>query len=231
MITLRPHLDRGHSRYDWLDSRFSFSFADYYDPAHMGFSTLRVINEDHIRPGGSFDMHPHRDMEILTYIISGQLLHKDSLGHRETIRSGELQRITAGRGIFHSESNPSTDEEVHLLQIWIFPREHGLDPSYETMHFPAVPPEGLQLLASADGRDGSATMQQDADLFHASVKAGETLSYSVQPGRQIWLQLICGSLKVNGVALEAGDGAAIRDEEGLLFHAGEDVRFLIFDLA
>ncbi|PLX91573.1 MAG: quercetin 2,3-dioxygenase [Desulfuromonas sp.] len=229
MITLRPHLDRGHSQYDWLDSRFSFSFADYYDPDQMGFSTLRVINEDHIRPGGSFDMHPHRDMEILTYIIKGELLHQDSLGHRETIRSGELQRITAGRGIFHSESNPS-DEEVHLLQIWIFPREHGLDPSYETMHFPAVPPKGLQLLASADGRDGSATMQQDAALFHATVNAGETLSYSVTSGRRVWLQLIRGSLKVNGTALGAGDGAAISDEETLLFAASEDARFLLFNL-
>lgn len=231
MLTLRKSGERGHFRADWLDSRHTFSFDTYHDPAHMGFRALRVINEDRVAPGAGFPLHPHRDMEIVTFILAGALEHRDDLGHREVIRAGEVQRITAGTGIRHSESNPSAEEEVHLLQIWLFPAEKGLPPSYETRRFTTAASNGLRLIGSGDGREGSAVIHQDVSLYAGALAAGSRLEQPLAPGRHAWLQVTGGELALNGTPMTAGDGAAVSEESELNLAAFSETAFLLFDLA
>jgi quercetin 2,3-dioxygenase len=231
MITLRPSGKRGFADHGWLRARHSFSFADYYDPAEMGWGVLRVINEDRVAPGTGFGTHGHRDMEIVTYILSGALEHKDSLGSGGVIRRGEVQRMTAGSGIRHSEFNPLADEETHLLQIWIEPARHGTPASYEQQALPIEEMRGRwRLVASPDGADGSTTIGQDARLYASVLAAGESLTYTLVPGRLGYVQVVYGRLSLNGQALEAGDGAKIADESELQFLADEEAEFLLFDL-
>jgi len=229
MITLRKSADRGRVQESWLESRHTFSFDTYHNPEWMNFGNLRVINEDWVAPEKGFPLHPHRDMEIVTFILEGSLEHRDSMGNQEIIRAGEIQRITAGSGIRHSEANPSATEEVHLLQIWVFPEEKGLEPSYEVRRFTAAPGV-LKLIVSRDGRDGSALIHQDVSLFSGNLDAGRRLDYSLTPGRHAWLQVIEGKLALNGNALSSGDGAAVSEETSLVFETEEDSRFLLFDL-
>ena len=231
MILLRPSAERGYADHGWLRARHSFSFADYHDPAEMGWGALRVINEDRVAPGTGFGRHGHRDMEIVTYILSGTLEHKDSLGHGGLIRRGEVQRMSAGKGILHSESNPSNDEETHLLQIWIEPAQRGTPASYEQQALPLDEMRGRwRLVASPDGADGSTTIGQDACLWASLLAPGESIEYRLQPGRLGYVQLIYGQLEINGKTLVAGDGAKIADETELQFLASEEAEFLLFDL-
>jgi len=232
MISIRRSEERGRADHGWLDSRHSFSFADYHDPDHMGFGALRVINEDRVAPGAGFGTHPHRDMEILTYVLDGALAHKDSLGSGSVIRPGDVQRMSAGRGIRHSEYNASETEPVHFLQIWILPEARGLEPSYEEKHFAADERRGrLRLLASRDGRDGSLTVHQDVALYGGLLDLGDEVTHRLEPGRRAWLQVARGALALNGHSLEQGDGAAIRDGERLVLHATRPAELLLFDLA
>jgi redox-sensitive bicupin YhaK (pirin superfamily) len=231
MITLRRSEERGHFQADWLDSYHTFSFDTYYDPKHMGFRNLRVINEDRVRAGEGSPLHLHRDMEILTFILAGELEHRDDLGSGAIIRAGEVQRITAGTGIRHSEFNPSETEEVHLLQIWILPETKGLPPSYENRTFSGGEKRNrLQLLASPDGSDGSALIHQDVRVFSATLEVGKSLEYSLGKGRHGWLQVTGGRLLLNRKTMRAGDGAAASEELLLGIEAGEDSQFLLFDL-
>lgn len=229
MLELRPAAARGHADHGWLVARHSFSFADYYDPAEMGWGALRVINEDRIRPGAGFGTHGHRDMEIVTYLLSGSLEHRDSLGHGGIIRPGEVQRMTAGTGIRHSESNPSPSEETHLLQIWIEPATRGTAPGYEQKALPATG-QGLTLVASPDGAAGSLTIGQDARLHVLRLAPGDTQDFPLAPGRLAYLHLVRGALSANGLALAEGDGAKIKDESRLQFAATAACECLIFDL-
>jgi len=232
MIRVRRSEERGRARRDWLESRHTFSFGDYYDREHMGFRALRVINEDRIRGGGGFPSHPHRDMEILTYVLRGGLAHRDSTGTVETIRPGEVQRMSAGTGISHSEFNASETEEVELLQIWIEPERPGLPPSYEQRAFPAEGRRGrLQLMASGDGRAGSVTVHQDVSLYAAELVPGERVTHSLAPGRHAWIQVARGAVTAAGVSLRAGDGAAVSAEALLEIGAEEPSELLLFDLA
>lgn len=230
MIQLRKANDRGHANHGWLDSWHTFSFADYYDPRHMGFSVLRVINEDFVEPGQGFPTHPHRDMEIITWILEGALEHKDSLGTGSVIRPGEAQRMSAGTGIRHSEFNHSQDETVHLLQIWILPDRQGVAPSYEQK---TIAPPGLanrlRLVASPDGADGSVTVQQDARLYVARLKHTE-VAHVLAPGRRAWVHVARGALTLNGQRLVAGDGAGIENESRLVLAANDAAEVLLFDL-
>src|SRR5260370_32730520 len=230
MIHIRPGNERGQSRLDWLDSRHSFSFGDYYDPANMGFRSLRVINDDWVGAGGGFGMHPHRDMEIITYVLDGSLEHRDSLGTGSVIQLGEVQRMTAGTGIRHSEFNPSEKTPVHLLQIWLLPEKKGLTPAYEQKSFSANG-HGLELVAARDGRDGAVTIHQDVDLFACRLKEGERIQHRVQPGRHGWVQITRGEVSLNGQRLTAGDGAALSDEPAVEVTAAKPAEFLLFDLA
>ncbi|MGE3624188.1 MAG: pirin family protein [Bdellovibrionales bacterium] len=228
---LRPSDERGTGGADWLDSKFSFSFADYHDPDHMGFHDLRVINEDVIAPGGGFPMHGHRDMEIITYVMKGALAHKDSLGTGATIRPGEIQRMSAGSGIRHSEFNASDTEPVHLLQIWIMPEKRGGPPSYAQQKIDAAAVTGqFGLIASRDGRDGSISLQQDADLWLAKLAKGQNAAFTLRPGRGAWLQVARGTVAVDGQPLSAGDGAHWDDAGTVKVEAGDDSEVLIFDL-
>ena len=235
MITVRPSEARGHTRMGWLDSWHSFSFDQYCDPAHMSFRSLRVINEDWVAPGAGFPMHPHRDMEIITYILEGALEHKDSMGNGSLIRPGEVQRMTAGTGVLHSEFNSSKDQRVHLLQIWILPEQLGLQPGYEQKAFPRQSLEGVwRLIAARDGRDGAVTIHQDADLFASRLRAGETLTHPFRPGRHGWLQVADGALELDGTSLHAGDGAAISGQASITLSVasgGPAAELLLFDLA
>ena len=231
MIHVRPAEQRGYADHGWLRARHSFSFADYYDPAEMGWGVLRVINEDRVAPGTGFGRHGHRDMEIVTYILSGALEHQDSLGNGGVIRRGEVQRMTAGKGILHSEFNPSADEEVHLLQIWIEPAVHGTPASYEQQTLPVDAMRGRwRLVASPDGADGSATIGQDARLLATVLRPGEALAYPLSARRLAYVHVVHGSLDLNGMALSGGDGAKIADETELRFIAGEEAEILLFDL-
>jgi quercetin 2,3-dioxygenase len=231
MITVRKTNDRGHADHGWLDSRHTFSFADYYDPAHMGFSVLRVINEDRVKPGGGFGTHPHRDMEIITYLLEGALEHRDSMGNGTVIRSGEVQLMSAGRGITHSEFNHSSKDMVHLFQIWIFPEKSALTPGYEQKFYPEAEKMGrFRLVASRDGREGSLTIHQDADLYAAILAPGDELIHPVRVSRHAWIQVAEGMVMVNGVRLGAGDGAAISDELLLNLKAEAFSEILLFDL-
>jgi hypothetical protein len=232
MIQLRPDRERGHARHGWLDSRHTFSFAEYHDPRHMGFRALRVINEDRVQPGEGFPTHGHRDMEILTYVLAGALDHRDSLGNGSRIRPGDVQRMSAGTGIQHSEFNASRDALVHFLQIWILPDTVGLVPSYEQRHFPEE--EGrnrLRLVASRDAREGSVALHQDVSLYLGRLDAGAELRHALAPGRHAWLQVARGSLRLGDATLRAGDGAALSGEPALELGADSAAEVLVFDLA
>ncbi|PYQ51150.1 MAG: quercetin 2,3-dioxygenase [Acidobacteria bacterium] len=230
MIQIRKAEERGHFDHGWLDTYHTFSFADYYDPALMGFRALRVINEDRVEPGRGFGTHSHRDMEIVTYVLEGELEHRDSMGTGSVIRPGEVQRMSAGTGVLHSEVNPSRSKAVHLLQIWILPERHGIHPEYEQKTFPAEERNGrLRLVASQDGAEGSLTIHQDTKLFAGTLRNGESIRYDLRPGRYAWLQVARGSVDVNGQKLNAGDGAAIEDEKALTLE-GQDAEVLLFDL-
>jgi redox-sensitive bicupin YhaK (pirin superfamily) len=232
MITIRPANERGRTALDWLDSRHSFSFGDYYDPAHMGFRSLRVVNDDQIAPGAGFGTHPHRDMEIISYVVNGALEHRDSLGSGEVLRPGEVQRMTAGTGVLHSEFNPSPAEPTHLLQIWLLPERRGLTPGYEQKAYPDAERRGRwRLVASRDGRDGSVTIHQDAELYATLLEPGDEATHTLRPGRHAWVQVARGAVTVNGRPLRAGDGAAVSDEAALAVAATEPAEVLLFDLA
>ena len=231
MIRPRPAASRGHANRGWLDTWHSFSFADYYDPAEMGWGPLRVINEDRIAPGRGFGTHGHRDMEIITWVLEGVLEHKDSLGNGAVIRPGELQRMSAGTGIMHSEFNPSPDAATHLLQIWIEPNRVGVTPGYEQKPLPATELRGrLRLVASPDGLEGSVTLHQDARVYVARIEAGERLAQALAPGRLAYVQVARGAITLDGLALEAGDGAKIADESRLTLTATSPAEILLFDL-
>lgn len=234
MITIRPSTARGHANHGWLDTYFSFSFANYYDPKHMGFRDLRVINEDWISPRQGFGSHPHRDMEIITYIIDGELSHRDSTGREASLKRDDVQRMSAGTGVVHSEYNNS-DAPVHLLQIWIMPEADGLEPSYEDRTFTRKEKvDRLLLIASHDGRDGSTRINQDASVYASLLASGKSLELPLESGRHAWVQLISGELDVNGKLLKKGDGAAISQETKLNLQSVSGngaAEFLVFDLA
>ena len=232
MLEIIQSDSRGKADHGWLKARHTFSFADYYDPARVHFGNLRVINEDRVAPGQGFPTHPHRDMEILTYIISGAVEHKDSMGNGTVIRAGEVQRMTAGTGMLHSEFNPSQDEELHLLQIWILPEAKNLEPGYEQSLFAREDKlNTLRLVASRDGRDGSLTIHQDVELYASVLEAGHEVSLDGVGTRRVFVQVVSGSIEVNGDRLGAGDGARIRDSETVRIAAQADAEFLVFNLA
>ncbi|MEE4238490.1 MAG: pirin family protein [Anderseniella sp.] len=232
MMQLRPSEARGHANFGWLDSRHSFSFGNYHDPAHMGFGPLRVINEDRVAPAAGFDTHGHADMEIVSYVLDGALEHKDSLGTGSVIRPGDVQRMSAGTGVKHSEFNASKTDAVHFLQIWIIPEARGIEPSYEQRHFPqAERRNALRLVASGTPRDGALKIHQHADIHASLLDAGQQLTFAPEPGRRQWLQLAAGELVVNGEQLRRGDGLAITDEPSIRIEALDASEFLLFDMA
>ena len=231
MIDVRKSEDRGHFQLDWLDSRHSFAFGEYYDPRHLGFSALRVINEDVIAPGGGFPTHPHKDMEIITYVLEGALEHRDSLGTGEVIRPGEVQRMSAGTGIRHSEFNPSSENPTKLLQIWLMPNQKNVAPSYEQTAFPAADRRGrLRLVASPDGAEGAVTIHQDVKLYAALLAPGDTVTHVLADKRVAWLQVASGDVTLNGIALKPGDGASVKQVGALEIVGGSDAEVLLFDL-
>ena len=232
MITLRKSADRGHADHGWLDTRHTFSFADYHDPAHMGFRQLRVINEDWVQAGQGFGTHGHRDMEIISWVLDGALEHRDSLGNGSVIRPGDVQRMSAGTGVRHSEFNPLATEPMRLMQIWILPERSDLEPSYEQKHFElAERIDRLRLVASRDARDGSVTIHQDVDLYVSNPREGTELRHPLRKRRHAWVQVARGALLLNDVPLDAGDGAAVSDESELRIAATAEGEFLLFDLA
>ena len=231
MISVRRADDRGVAKRGWLDSRHTFSFGDYHDPDHMGFGTLRVINEDEIQPGQGFATHGHQNMEIVTYILDGALEHKDSMGNGAVLRPGEVQRMSAGTGIEHSEFNPSPTDPVHLLQIWILPERKGLEPGYEQKSFPEHERRGkLRLVGARDGRHGAVTIHQDVDLYATILEGGAKLTHPLRPGRKAWVQVARGAVRLNGQTLAQGDGAAVSDEGTLTFTGTPDAEVLLFDM-
>ena len=231
MITLRPAGDRGRAQFGWVDSYHTFSFGDYHDPEQMGFRDLRVINEDWVQPGQGFPTHPHREMEIITYVLEGALEHKDSLGTGSVIRPGEVQVMSAGTGIRHSEFNASKTDPVHLLQIWILPGTQGIQPRYDQRSFPEIERRGkLRLVVSRDGRDGALSIHSDARVYAASLDAVGGVTHRLAPGRGAWLQVARGAVSLNGTKLGAGDGAAVTQEGALTVRASEDSEVLLFDL-
>lgn len=229
MIKVRTSAERGRADFGWLDSHHSFSFGHYHDQNHMGWGPLRVINEDRVTAGAGFDPHPHRDMEIISYVIEGALEHKDSIGNGSVIRPGRLQRMSAGTGIRHSEYNGSKTEPVHFLQIWIIPEKQGIEPGYEEKDI-AAPSNSLQLIGSHTGRDGSITIHQDVDLYAAHLTADSKVDHPLRAGRLAWLQVVRGTLTLGDTELNAGDGAAISDENLLKIHAQTDIEALLFDM-
>jgi redox-sensitive bicupin YhaK (pirin superfamily) len=232
MITPRKSQDRGHFDLGWLNTHHTFSFGEYHDPRNMNFRTLRVINEDVVAPGAGFGMHPHRDMEIITYVLSGALEHKDSMGHGEVLRPGEVQRMSAGTGILHSEFNASKTDPVHLLQIWIMPERKGIEPGYEQKAFAESERRNrLREVVSPNASDGELRIHQDASIHASLLDAGKSVMYELKPGRHAWVQVARGKIDVNGTTLSAGDGAAISDEPSLTIRAETDAEFLLFDLA
>ena len=232
MIAIRKSAARGHANHGWLDSYHTFSFANYYDPNYMSFRSLRVINEDIINPGKGFGTHGHTDMEIITYVLEGALEHKDSLGTGAIIKPGEVQRMSAGTGIQHSEFNPSQTDPVHLLQIWLLPDTNGLPPSYEQRDFPLEERRGkLRLVAARDARKGAVKVHQDVDLYAAVLDKNSRVSHALQSNRHAWVQVARGSVLLNGLPLEKGDGAAVSDESEVVVEATENAEFLLFDLA
>jgi len=232
MIQVRKAAERGHADHGWLDTYHTFSFADYVDPAHMGFRALRVINEDRVQPGQGFGMHGHRDMEIVTYVLEGELEHRDSMGNGSILRPGELQHMTAGTGVRHSEFNPSAVQPVHLYQIWLLPERNGLKPSYADKTFPEEERRGrLRVVASPDGREDSLTIRQDAVIHLATLSAGEAVRHNLRRDRSAWLQVLRGKVEIQERRLDAGDGAAIHDQAGLHVEAVEAAEVMLFDLA
>jgi len=231
MIELRRARDRGHANHGWLDSWHSFSFADYHDPLHMGFGPLRVINEDRVQPGMGFGTHGHRDMEIISYVLDGALEHKDSMGNGSVIRPGNVQRMSAGTGVRHSEYNPSPSEGVHFLQIWIEPARRGVAPGYEEKHFDAASKRGqLRLVASPDGRDGSVTIHQDALVYAALLDGAEAAAHALAPGRRAYVHVARGEVTANGQRLLAGDALKATGEREIRLEAGRDSEIIFFDL-
>jgi redox-sensitive bicupin YhaK (pirin superfamily) len=232
MIAIRRSEERGGGDYGWLNTRHSFSFDQYYDPRFMGFRSLRVINEDWVQPGHGFPMHPHRDMEIITYLLEGALEHKDSMGNGSIIRPGDGQRMSAGTGVRHSEANPSQTDPAHLLQIWVLPERRGIEPGYEQKEFPSGEKRGkLRLIASPDGTAGSVTIHQDAKLYVSLLGPGDQVQHNLAKGRYGWLQVAKGSVDLNGERLQRGDGAAISDQPKAEMKGREDAEILLFDLA
>src|SRR5215472_3145456 len=232
MIQIRKNDTRGHANHGWLDSRFTFSFADYYDPEHVEFRTLRVMNDDHIAGGGGFPTHPHRDMEIVTYVLDGALAHKDSMGNGSTIRPGDVQYMSAGTGVAHSEFNASDKETVHMYQIWMFPDKQGHKPMYDQKHFDATEKQGkLRLVASPDGRNGSVQIRQDNELYATLLGEGESVKHELKKDRHAYVQVARGSVTLNGKKLEQGDGAAISAEKSVELTGVNDAEVLLFDLA
>jgi quercetin 2,3-dioxygenase len=233
MLTFRRAEERGRANFGWLDSRHSFSFGHYYDPDHMGFGPLRVINDDRVAPGGGFPTHPHGDMEIISYVLEGGLAHKDSLGTGSVIKPGDVQRMSAGSGIRHSEFNASKTEPVHFLQIWIVPEKAGLEPGYEQKTFPADDKRGkLRLVGSRDGREGSVTIHQDVDLFATLLGEGGSVSHTLKAGRSAWVQVAAGTARLNGEQLYPGDGVGVTEPGALeLTGTSDDAEILLFDMA
>jgi redox-sensitive bicupin YhaK (pirin superfamily) len=232
MITPRKSQDRGHFNLGWLDTYHTFSFGEYHDPQHLQFHSLRVINEDVVAPGAGFGMHPHRDMEIVTYVLSGALRHEDSMGHGEVLRPGEVQRMTAGTGVRHSEFNASKTEPVHLLQVWLLPERKGLTPGYEQKAFPEVERRNrLRIVASPDARDGSVKIHQDAFIHAALLDTGAAVQHSLATARHAWVHVARGDIDLNDTRLGPGDGAAVSNETQLTIRAERDAEFLLFDLA
>ena len=230
MISIRRAAERGHFDHGWLNTYHTFSFADYHDPAHMGYRSLRVLNDDRVAPGQGFGEHRHRDMEIVSYVLEGALAHRDSMGNSGVIRPGDVQRMSAGTGVQHSEFNGSRTEPVHFLQIWILPETRGAAPGYEQKTFPPETRRGtLRLIGSRDGRDGSVTIRQDVDAYASGLEDGQNLRHVLAPGRHAWLQVAEGALDVNGNRLDEGDGAAVSGE-GEIEIAGKGAEFLLFDL-
>jgi quercetin 2,3-dioxygenase len=231
MIAIRKSKERGHGDHGWLDTRFTFSFADYFDPKHVHFRTLRVMNDDRVAGGGGFPMHPHSDMEIVTYVLEGALQHKDSMGNGSVIKPGDIQYMSAGTGVTHSEFNASKTEPVHLYQIWMFPQEKGQKPAYDQKNFSEAEKRGkLRLIASPDGRDGSVKIRQDNDLYATVLGAGDSVKHALKPERHAWVQVARGSVKLNGTALETGDGAAISAEKAIELTGVKEAEVLVFDL-
>lgn len=232
MIRVRKAADRGHANYGWLDTWHTFSFATYQDSAHVRFRALRVMNEDFVAPGRGFGTHPHNDMEIVTYVLSGALEHRDSMGNGEVLRPGEFQRMSAGTGITHSEFNPSADEATHLYQIWLFPEKKGIEPSYEQKAFPETERHNrLRLVASRDGAEGSLRIHQDARIYLSTLDSGHHVSLHLPPGRHAWLQVLRGGVTLYGTKLETSDGAAVSEDAALSITADSDAEILLFDLA
>jgi redox-sensitive bicupin YhaK (pirin superfamily) len=232
MRQIRKSSDRGHFDHGWLNTYHTFSFGHYRDPKYMGFRSLRVMNEDFVQPGQGFGTHPHRDMEIVTYVLEGALEHRDSMGNGEVLRPGEFQRMSAGTGITHSEFNPSDSEPVHLYQIWLLPERHGLEPSYEQKRFSNDERHNrLRLVASRDAADGSLLIHQDARIFLSSIDSGKRVSHPLSAGRHAWLQVLRGNVLLNGEELRASDGAAVSEENALTIEAQSDAEILLFELA
>lgn len=232
MITIRKSEERGHINHGWLNTYHTFSFDKYYDPRHMGFGSLRVINEDRVAPGHGFPKHSHRDMEIITYILEGGLAHEDSMGNGSVIKPGEVQRMTAGTGVAHSEANPSPSEAVHLLQIWIMPNARGLTPGYEQKMFSDEAKQGkLVLIASQNGREGSVTINQDTNVYATKLEAGQNVTHTIGGDRKVWVQVARGSVRVNDVDLQQGDGAAVTDETSVKIEGREPAEILLFDMS
>jgi quercetin 2,3-dioxygenase len=232
MIMRRPSHERGHTTLSWLESAHTFSFNNYVDPRHMGFRQLRVINDDWVKPGAGFGMHSHRDMEIITYVLEGALEHRDSTGNGSVIRPGDMQRMSAGTGISHSEYNHSPITAVHLLQIWIFPERQGLDPSYEQQSFAPEEVRGRwRLIAARDGRHGAVVVHQDVDVVVAQLQPGDQVAYPLRPGRHAWVQVARGGVTLNSVSLKEGDGAAVSEVVALEIVAVDGSEVLLFDLA
>jgi redox-sensitive bicupin YhaK (pirin superfamily) len=232
MMQIRRASERGHFDHGWLDTAHTFSFADYHDPAHMGFRALRVMNEDRVAAGSGFGMHPHREMEILTYVLAGELEHRDSMGHGAVLRPGELQRISAGTGMLHSEVNPGRRGPVHLYQVWIVPEQRGLPPTYEQKRFdPAEKRNRLRLVASPDGQDASLAIRQDARVYLAELTPGASVTHELGTGRHVWLQVVRGTVFAGEETLAAGDGLAVSDEQSLTVRANGEAEVMVFDLA
>jgi redox-sensitive bicupin YhaK (pirin superfamily) len=231
MINVRKAQDRGHADHGWLNTYHTFSFSTYQDPNHMRFRSLRVMNEDVVAPGQGFGTHPHNDMEIVTYVLEGALEHKDSMGNGEVLRPGEFQRMSAGTGITHSEFNPSASEPVHLYQIWLFPERKGITPGYEQKRFSETERHNkLQLVASRDSEDGSLLIHQDARIYLSQIDAQQEITYRLAAGRYAWLQVLRGTVSLNGIQLDTSDGAAVSNETSLMIRANADAEIMLFDL-
>jgi redox-sensitive bicupin YhaK (pirin superfamily) len=232
MIRVRKAEDRGYADHGWLQTHHTFSFAEYHDPRHTGFRALRVINDDRVAPGSGFPTHPHRNMEILSYVVDGALEHLDSMGNGSVVRPGDIQRMSAGTGVTHSEVNPSKTESMRLLQIWLEPAEQGLEPSYEQKSFPEDERRGrLRLVASSDSREGSVRVHQDLDMYAGLFGSGERATHEPAPGRAAWVQVVRGRVRVGDIELSEGDGAAIEDEGSLVIRGEEEAEIVLFDLA